>query len=366
MCVFPQCRATCTQNCWIRSAGRPPWPTKALEPHRRRRPLGHRLQRRELRLCQRRHTRTRCRPIGSRILRVGFSHPFPEILTRRFLDGCEKVLVAEEGEPYLQEAVRNCAQRIWHDVADSRQGRGPFFQTLRIRPDDGEKGDRILFPSAVHAFGLHPGRRPARGSGQAAQPVSRLSSSGHLCGRAGGLRRRGHLPHRHRLLHAGAVAAFAHGRFSDRHGRRHRHRRRFCSGHGAQGGGIYRRLHLFPQRPVSLGQCGLQQPRFHGGRAGQRHHRHDRASAPSRRGSQPPEPQTRPGVHRSRGERPGRQKGAHGQPFQISENRRGHARIGPAPGGFGAHRPRAVSAVRTHFAPLSQTASVPGERRKVP
>lgn len=47
-----------------------------------------------------------------RILRVGFSHPFPEKLTQRFLEGCEKVLVVEEGEPCLEEAVRNCAQKV--------------------------------------------------------------------------------------------------------------------------------------------------------------------------------------------------------------------------------------------------------------
>ena len=45
-----------------------------------------------------------------RILRVGFSHPMPGDLVKRFLAGCEKVLVVEEGEPYMEEAVKAFAQ----------------------------------------------------------------------------------------------------------------------------------------------------------------------------------------------------------------------------------------------------------------
>ena len=45
-----------------------------------------------------------------RILRIGFSHPMPERLIRDFLTGCEKVLVVEEGEPYMEEAVKAFAQ----------------------------------------------------------------------------------------------------------------------------------------------------------------------------------------------------------------------------------------------------------------
>jgi indolepyruvate ferredoxin oxidoreductase, alpha subunit len=67
---------------------------------------------------------------GSRfkILRVGFSHPFPEILTQRFLDACEKVLVVEEGEPYLQEAVRNCAHRFGMMLPVHGKGEKAFFR----------------------------------------------------------------------------------------------------------------------------------------------------------------------------------------------------------------------------------------------
>ncbi len=46
----------------------------------------------------------------SRILRIGFSHPLPEKTIKDFLTGCEKVLVVEEGEAFMEEAVKAFAQ----------------------------------------------------------------------------------------------------------------------------------------------------------------------------------------------------------------------------------------------------------------
>jgi len=45
-----------------------------------------------------------------KVLRIGFSNPMPEGLIKSFLQGCEKALVVEEGEPYMEEAVKACAQ----------------------------------------------------------------------------------------------------------------------------------------------------------------------------------------------------------------------------------------------------------------
>ncbi|HHP7235943.1 MAG TPA: indolepyruvate ferredoxin oxidoreductase subunit alpha [Desulfobacterales bacterium] len=45
-----------------------------------------------------------------RILRMGFSHPVPVNRIKDFLKGCEKVLVVEEGEPYMEESVKALAQ----------------------------------------------------------------------------------------------------------------------------------------------------------------------------------------------------------------------------------------------------------------
>ncbi len=69
-----------------------------------------------------------------RILRVGLSHPFPEQLTRRFLEDCEKVLVAEEGEAYLEEAVRNCAQKFGLMLAIEGKGEGFFSRLYELDP----------------------------------------------------------------------------------------------------------------------------------------------------------------------------------------------------------------------------------------
>jgi len=69
-----------------------------------------------------------------KVLRVGFSHPFPEILTRWFLEGCDKVLVAEEGEPYLQEAVRNCAHRYGMMLPIHGKGEGLFSRLYEFDP----------------------------------------------------------------------------------------------------------------------------------------------------------------------------------------------------------------------------------------
>ncbi|MFZ3045029.1 MAG: indolepyruvate ferredoxin oxidoreductase subunit alpha [Desulfatirhabdiaceae bacterium] len=46
----------------------------------------------------------------TRVLRIGFSHPMPAERITSFLKDCEKVLVVEEGEPFMEESVRSIAQ----------------------------------------------------------------------------------------------------------------------------------------------------------------------------------------------------------------------------------------------------------------
>ncbi|SPF50866.1 Indolepyruvate oxidoreductase subunit IorA [Syntrophobacter sp. SbD1] len=45
-----------------------------------------------------------------KILRIGFSNPMPDNLIKTFLEGCERVLVVEEGEPYMEVEVKAFAQ----------------------------------------------------------------------------------------------------------------------------------------------------------------------------------------------------------------------------------------------------------------
>jgi len=46
----------------------------------------------------------------TKILRIGFSNPMPEKLIKDFIKECEKILVIEEGEPFMEEAVKAFAQ----------------------------------------------------------------------------------------------------------------------------------------------------------------------------------------------------------------------------------------------------------------
>ena len=45
-----------------------------------------------------------------KVLRIGFSNPMPGDTVKAFVRGCQKVLVIEEGEPFLEEAVKALAQ----------------------------------------------------------------------------------------------------------------------------------------------------------------------------------------------------------------------------------------------------------------
>ena len=58
-----------------------------------------------------------------RVLRIGFSHPLPEKKIADFAARCEKILVVEEGEPVLEEAVRAVAQAA--GITVPIQGKGP-------------------------------------------------------------------------------------------------------------------------------------------------------------------------------------------------------------------------------------------------
>ncbi|MCG2690697.1 indolepyruvate ferredoxin oxidoreductase subunit alpha [Candidatus Parcubacteria bacterium] len=69
-----------------------------------------------------------------RVLRIGFSHPFPDDLTRNFLEDCDKVLVVEEGEPYMEEAVRNCAQKAELTLPIKGKGEGLFSRLYEFDP----------------------------------------------------------------------------------------------------------------------------------------------------------------------------------------------------------------------------------------
>jgi indolepyruvate ferredoxin oxidoreductase alpha subunit len=58
-----------------------------------------------------------------RLLELGFTHPLPQELILRFLDGLDKVLVVEELEPYLEDGIKAIAQA--RGLTLPIQGKGP-------------------------------------------------------------------------------------------------------------------------------------------------------------------------------------------------------------------------------------------------
>ena len=69
-----------------------------------------------------------------KVLRIGFSHPLPEALIKDFLQGCEKILVVEEGEPYLEEAIKAFAQEAQLTLPIRGKGETLFSRLYEYDP----------------------------------------------------------------------------------------------------------------------------------------------------------------------------------------------------------------------------------------
>ena len=70
------------------------------------------------------------------ILRIGFSHPLPAAMIKAFLKGCEKVLIIEEGEPYMEEAVKALAQEEGLTLPIRGKGKDLFSRLYEFNPAD--------------------------------------------------------------------------------------------------------------------------------------------------------------------------------------------------------------------------------------
>ncbi len=69
-----------------------------------------------------------------RILRIGFSHPMPAGVIKTFLASCQKVLVVEEGEPYMEESVKAFAQEAGLTLPIQGKGEGLFSRLYEFDP----------------------------------------------------------------------------------------------------------------------------------------------------------------------------------------------------------------------------------------
>jgi indolepyruvate ferredoxin oxidoreductase alpha subunit len=69
-----------------------------------------------------------------KIFRIGFSHPMPKLLIKTFLKECKKVLIVEEGEPYMEEAVKAFAQEEGLTINISGKGEHLFSRLYEFNP----------------------------------------------------------------------------------------------------------------------------------------------------------------------------------------------------------------------------------------
>ncbi len=69
-----------------------------------------------------------------KILRIGMSNPLPAKMITDFLSGCEKVLVVEEGEPFLEEAVKALAQEAGLTVKIAGKGEDLLSRLYEFNP----------------------------------------------------------------------------------------------------------------------------------------------------------------------------------------------------------------------------------------
>jgi len=75
----------------------------------------------------------------TKILRIGFSNPMPAATIKAFLKSCEKVLIIEEGEPYMEEAVKALAQEEKLTLSIRGKGKDLFSRLFEFNPADVRK-----------------------------------------------------------------------------------------------------------------------------------------------------------------------------------------------------------------------------------
>jgi len=69
-----------------------------------------------------------------KVLRIAFSHPLPSKLIKGFLKGVEKVLIVEEGEPYMEEATKAFAQEEGLTLPIKGKAEGLFTRLYEYNP----------------------------------------------------------------------------------------------------------------------------------------------------------------------------------------------------------------------------------------
>jgi len=102
------------------------------------------------------------------VLKMGFSYPFPQQLVEKFLSQVDKVLVVEELEPIMEEAVLATAQRIGRQIPIQGKGVGllnRLFENepVRVKKSIAQYFDlsyRVKEPVDITDLPALPGRPP--------------------------------------------------------------------------------------------------------------------------------------------------------------------------------------------------------------
>ncbi len=102
------------------------------------------------------------------VLKIGFSYPFPEKLVEKFLTRVDKVLVVEELEAIMEEAVRAAAQKIGRQIPIEGKGQGLLTRLYEYEPVRVKKSISQYFdlpyqekePLDVSDLPVLPGRPP--------------------------------------------------------------------------------------------------------------------------------------------------------------------------------------------------------------
>ncbi len=84
---------------------------------------------------------------NTRILRIGFSNPMPKGLITEFLKSCKQVLVIEEGEPVMEEAVKAIAQEAGLTLPILGKGEELFSRLYEFDP-------AMVRRVIAHSFGI--------------------------------------------------------------------------------------------------------------------------------------------------------------------------------------------------------------------
>ncbi len=78
--------------------------------------------------------------IDYKILKLGFTHPFPSGLFKEFMEGIEKLIVVEEGEPYLEEYAFVYSRETRPEMRIYGKYSDHFPRLYEYNPDVVEKG----------------------------------------------------------------------------------------------------------------------------------------------------------------------------------------------------------------------------------